>query len=181
MPATNLSPNVDNYFVGAGILKWSGVNDAGVFRDCGNCSKFEFTVTPTRLKHMSSRVGVRRVDKNVVTQVEATLALTLDELTAKNLAFAMLAIETDGTPITLAIGANADIEGHFRLVGTNDVGAMVQVDLVSCLVAPSGALGLINNGQWGEIQLQADVNTDPNNPASFGQLAWGITGEISYP
>lgn len=180
MPATNISPNVDNYFVGAGILKWKGVNDTD-FRDCGNCSKFEFTITPTRLKHMSSRIGVRRVDKNVVTQIEAALALTLDELTAKNLAFALLGTEVDGTPVTLSIGELPDIEGQFRLVGTNDIGAKVQVDLVSCTVAPSGALGLINNGQWGEIQLTADVNTDPNNAASFGQLAWGITDEISYP
>lgn len=180
MPITDISPDVDNYFVGAGILKWKGPNDV-VYADMGNCSKFEFTITATRLKHFSSRSGIRRKDRDVVTQVDAMVALTLDELTAKNLGLAMLATDPGGAvPIMLNIGDTPDIVGAFRLVGTNDIGAKVQVDLPSVLVAPQGALGLINAGTWGEIQLQGEINADLTT-GNFGRLAWDITDEVAYP
>lgn len=179
MPVTNLSPNVDNYFVGAGIVKWKGTDDTD-YRDVGNVSKFEFTSNVTRLKHYSSRTGTRFKDRDVVTQVDAQVAITMEELTASNLALALLGAESGGGPVMIDILTETEKTGAFRLVGTNDVGAKVQMDLPSVIITPSGAIGLINAGTWGEIQLTAEVNGDVNT-GSFGRLAWNITDEIAYP
>jgi hypothetical protein len=252
MAVSNLSPNVDNYFVGAGIVKWKeklnltpttadtvsgdatvtltssagltatrtySISGAGIpansgfvmpasgldvelinlttglpvnatsnntneavvidntFRDLGNVSRFEFSSAVTRLKHYSSRVGTRFKDRDVVTQVDATVALTMEELTASNLAMALLGDETGSAPTDISILTKTTFEGALRMVGTNDVGAKVQVDLPSCLITPSGALGFINQGTWGEIQLTCEVNGDAVT-GSFGTLAWNITNEI---
>jgi hypothetical protein len=174
MAVSELSPQVDNYFIGAGIVKWKGILDAD-YRDVGNVSKFEFTSTVTRLAHYSSRVGTRFEDKNVVTQVAAKVALTMEEFTAKNLTLALLGEENAGSPITIDILTNANIQGAFRLIGSNDVGAKCQIDLPSCTLSPTGALGFINAGTWGEIALEADVYGDPVT-GSFGRLAWNTDG-----
>lgn len=178
MPATpgvtDLSPNVENYFVGAGILKWRDKAEIN-YRDVGNVSKFEFTSNVTRLKHYSSRTGTRFKDRDVVTQLDATVALSMEELTASNLALALLGDITPGSPTMIDILTRSNIEGAFRLIGTNDVGAKVQIDLPSCLITPSGAIGLINAGTWGEIQMVAEVNGNINT-GSFGRLAWNTDG-----
>lgn len=180
MPVTDISPDVDNYFVGAGIVSIKLPSDSG-YVDSGNVSKFEFTTSATRLKHYSSRHGIRRKDRDVVTQMDATLAMTMDEFTARNLGFALLATNPGGaSPIMLNIGDQPDIVAAVRLVGTNDVGAKVQVDLPSVLIAPSGALGLINAGTWGEIQLTGEINADITT-GNFGRLAWDIDTEVAYP
>lgn len=181
MAVTDLSPNIDNYFIGAGIVSWKE-DGSGSYRDVGNVSKFEFTSQVTRLKHYSSRVGTRFKDEDVVTQVDATVAMALDELTGSNLAMLLLG-DQDGTayPVTIDILTKTKFKGAFRLLGTNDVGAKCQVDLPSCLITPSGALGLINAGAWGEIQLTAEVNGDITT-GSFGRIMVGTDGSLQpYP
>jgi len=182
MPITDISPDVDNYFVGAGVLKWqmiSPVLDVG-FRLAGNCSKFELSSQVTRLKHYSSQTGTRFKDRDVVTQVDATVALTLDEITASNLQLFLLGDKSGVNPIMVNILNTPNIHGALRLIGTNDVGAKCQIDLPSVLITPSGALGLINAGTWGEIVLTAEVNGDIAT-GKFGRLAWNISGEVAYP
>lgn len=180
MAISDISPNVDNYFVGAGIVKIKLPTDIA-YVDAGNVSKFEYTTTATRLKHYSARTGIRRKDKDVVTQMDATVAMTMDEFNARNLAFALLGSDPGGAaPIIINLGDTPDIIAAVRLVGTNDIGAKVQVDLPSVLIAPSGAIGLINAGTWGEIALVGEINADITT-GLFGRLAWGITGEIAYP
>lgn len=177
MPYTELSPNVDNYFVGSGIVKIrqiSPVNE-GAYRDVGNVSKFEFTSNITRLKHYSSRVGTRFKDKDVVTQVDATLAMTMDEITGANLQYMLLSTNTGSSPVMLDLLTEPNLEVAVRLIGTNDVGAKVQVDLPNVILTPNGALGFINNGAWGEIQLTADVNGNAAT-GSFGRVAVGTSG-----
>lgn len=184
MPATDLSPNVDNYFVGAGIVSWAPIATPTVYRDVGNVSKFEFTSAVTRLKHYSSRHGTQFKDADVVTRVDATAMITMEELTASNLAMHLLSDETnpDVLPVMLNILNTPEMKGALRLLGTNDVGAAIQLDLPNCLITPSGAVGLINAGTWAEIQLTVEVNGDINT-GIFGRLAWGITKgvAIAYP
>jgi len=184
MPYTELSPNVDNYIVGAGILKMRMIAptlDAD-YRDVGNASKFEFTSTVTRLKHYSSRVGTRFKDKDVATQVDATVALVLDEVTGANLQYMLLADKSGAGPVMLDLLTQPNMTVALRLIGTNDVGAKCQVDLPSVLLTPNGALGFINNGAWGEIPLTADVNGNEAT-GSFGRVAVGTDGTelTDYP
>jgi len=177
MPYTELSPNVDNYFVGSGIIKIRQISpvDEVDYRDVGNVSKFEFTSNVTRLKHYSSRVGTRFKDKDVVTQVDATLAMVMDEITAANLQYMLLSTNTGTSPVMMDILTQPNLEVAVRMIGTNDVGAKVQVDLPSVLLTPNGALGLINNATWGEIPLTAEVNGDATT-GSFGRVAVGTDG-----
>jgi hypothetical protein len=170
----DLSPDTDHYYVGAGIVKWKGEGD-GDYRDVGNVSKFEFTSIVTRLKHYSSRTGTRFKDADVVTQLDATVAMTMDELTASNLALMVLADASGSGPIMLTMLTAANKKGAFRFIGTNDIGTKMQIDLPSVLITPSGAIGLINAGTWGELALVAEVNGDIVT-GSFGRLAWGTDG-----
>src|SRR5215831_13097245 len=92
------SPNVGNYVVGRGIayikLVPPSLNPDAAYVDCGNVTEFTFQVKPTRLEHYSSRIGVRKKDLVVVTEVAATLTVTLEEFTARNLGMAILGNRT---------------------------------------------------------------------------------------
>ena len=183
MAATDLSPNVDNYYVGAGVLKWQAGSTgyANPYRDLGNVSKFEFTSTATRLDHYSSRVGVRFKDKSVVTQVSAIVSMTMDELTAANLAMALLGTETvTGPPLTVDILDNAEQEGALRFIGTNRVGAKMQIDLPLVNITPGGPIGFISTA-WGELVISGEVMGNITT-GSFGRVSWLTDGvEISNP
>ena len=107
--ASGTSPNTGNYYVGRGIAYVQLIAptvpvDASMV-DCGNVTEFTFQVKPTRLEHYSSRVGVRKKDLVVVTEVSATLTLVLEEMTARNLALAALGnivnTQPPGTPISI--------------------------------------------------------------------------------
>lgn len=174
MPATDLSPNTDNYAVYTGILKWTPAG--GAQRDVGNVSEFALTLTATRLPHFSSRGGSSGVsfqDANPVIRMAGSVAITMDEMTASNLQMALLAGRTEGPPIHLEIGTVADIRGAFELDGTNVLGAKVKVILPDVSVAPAAAQSFINANQWAEIKLVAEVYGDPDT-GSFGTLDWNI-------
>jgi hypothetical protein len=83
------SPDVDNYYIGKGLVSWKGVND-GTFRDIGNVSKFEFTPEVKRLDHWSSRTGTKTKDKSVVVEKSAKVLLVMDEWTAENLRLVLM-------------------------------------------------------------------------------------------
>jgi hypothetical protein len=93
MPAaTDLSPNVGNYYLGKGIVYWLGQGETA-WRDLGNCTIFEFTPSVTKLDHFSSRSGVRQKDLSVVTEQIATVHVTMEEFSAANMALAMMGTE----------------------------------------------------------------------------------------
>jgi hypothetical protein len=97
MPATDLSPNVDNYFIGKGIVTWKGETDTE-YRDVGNVPQFELALTVSKLDHFSSRTGIRAKDLSVANEKSATIRMVMEEITASNLALYMLGDE--GTPTT---------------------------------------------------------------------------------
>ena len=84
-----LSPNIGNYRIGRGYLKMQMQGDPTPL-DMGNCTQFEFNVKPTTLPHFSSRVGVRIKDFLAVTELEASLTMSMEEITARNFAIACL-------------------------------------------------------------------------------------------
>jgi hypothetical protein len=86
------SPAVSNYSIGKGILSVD-LEAAGVasgWRDVGNASKIDFEIKITELDHFSSRAGIKTKDKTVITERSASLTFVLDELTADNLALAVM-------------------------------------------------------------------------------------------
>src|SRR3974377_2193024 len=96
MPISLTSPNVDNYYVGEGILsvKFAAFRDEladSDYVDMGNVTSLEFTPKITKLDHYSSRTGMKKKDRTVATVVEAELKLVAEEFTARNLQMALLA------------------------------------------------------------------------------------------
>lgn len=91
-PDGQTSPDVNNYYIGKGVVSWSSTGGTG-FRDIGNVSMFEFHPVVKRLDHYSSRLGVKTKDKTVVEEKSATVALTLDEWTYDNLKLVVMGVD----------------------------------------------------------------------------------------
>src|SRR5580765_685836 len=92
------SPNVHNYHIGKGIVSFKEAG-ASTYTDLGNAPSFVYTPNVEKKEHFSSREGIKTKDFTAITQVGATIKLSLDEITALNLSFFALADEgtdTDG-------------------------------------------------------------------------------------
>ena len=68
-----VSPSTDNYYVGKGKISFKATG-APTFRDLGNVTELETTPNLTTLEHFSSREGVKKKDKEVVTEKKLTVA-----------------------------------------------------------------------------------------------------------
>src|ERR1017187_7527001 len=170
-----ISPNIGNYYIGKGIvsIKLLGEN---AFIDCGNVPQFEFLAKVTQLDHFSSRTGVRVKDFTAVIEIAGSLTMQLEELTARNMGFALLGLPTGGpspTPDTIDIFSNPVIYGAVKFVGTNDIGPIWTVNFPLVKLSPNKALSLIGN-TWGTIDLEGDVLYDQAS-GTFG------TAQVSLP
>lgn len=163
MPAPGPSPNIGNYVVGRGIgyikLVPPSLNPDGAYVDCGNITEFTFQVKPTRLDHYSSRVGVRKKDLVVVTEIGATLTMVLEEFTARNLGFAALGASSPGFVTVLS---EPLIYAAFKFVSTNIVGPVWTYEFPLCIFTPSKAISLLptGSGTWGAMDFEVDVLFD---------------------
>jgi hypothetical protein len=162
MPLAQTSPNIGNYVVGRGIgyiklIPPTPNPDAG-YVDAGNITEFTFQVKPTRLEHFSSRIGVRKKDLVVITEVDATLTMILEEFTARNLGMAALGNPT--APITIL--SQPLIYASFKFVSTNVVGPQWTYEFPNCLFTPSKAISLLpaGSGSWGAFDFEVDVLFD---------------------
>lgn len=164
--APNLaSPNIGNYYIGRGIcsIKLEGES---VYQDCGNVTAFEFQVKPTILAHYSSRIGVRKKDFTAVTELEATLMVSMEEFTARNMGMALLGTATGGAgSISISMFETPLVRGAFKFVGTNSIGPQWTIEFPLVQLTPNKAINLISQGSgtWGSIDLQADVLLDPTS------------------
>jgi len=159
---TFASPNIGNYYVGRGYVSMKLTGDPD-YVDCGNCTLFEFQATPTLLNHFSSRVGVRTKDLVVVTELSATLRISLEEFTARNMAAYMLAdMPAESGGFQISMFSQPLIYAAVKFTGTNDVGPKWSFEFPQCTISPQAAISLISNGsgEWGTIDLQADVGRD---------------------
>jgi hypothetical protein len=170
-----VSPNIGNYYIGKGIVSIKLLGES-VYTDCGNVPVFEFQAKITQLDHFSSRTGVRVKDFTAVIEIAGSLNIQMEELTARNMGFALLGLPTGGpspTPDTIEIFANPTIYGSVKFVGTNDIGPIWTVVFPLVKISPSKALGLIAN-TWGTVDLEGDV--------LFDQISQGFgTATVSLP
>lgn len=171
MPTPGPSPNIGNYVVGRGIgyvkLVPPTIGPDAAYVDVGNITEFTFAVKPTRLEHYSSRVGVRKKDMVVVTEVAATLTMILEEFTARNLGMAVLGNRT--SPITIL--SQPLIYAAFKFVATNIVGPQYTYEFPQCLFTPTKAMSLLptGSGSWGAMDFEADVLFDDVS-GGFGHI-----------
>jgi len=151
-----VSPSTDNYQVGKGVVSFS-TDDGANFRDVGNVSIFEWTPTVDKLDHFSSREGVKVKDKSIAITTAATLKMTMDEITADNLA--MLALgevdsDTDGDH-TITSMSSSSVEGIIKFEGANDVG--LQIDFIGKVsFVPSGSFNPISD-EWNTIEVTGEM------------------------
>lgn len=183
MPATNISPNTDNYYSGKGVMKFKK-SPALTYRDIGDVPDFEITPNVTRMEHYSSRSGVRVKDQSLVAQRQLTCRIIMDEFTADNLALTLMSPDpvagvllTDHYLFTGPIMSQAEIIGAVRFIGKNAVGAMLQIDLPTVTFAPGTAIKLIQE-QYGTLEVTGEVAANPSTQ-SFGTYYWGIDQEIA--
>lgn len=163
------SPAIGNYHVGRGIL-YMKLDGESEFVDMGNCTKFTFQANATRLDHYSSRVGVRKKDLTVVTQLDAKLALTLEEFTVRNIAMLVLGDPLESGSDSVDLMAHPLFYAALRFIATNAVGPQWNAEFPSVLLSPTGAFNLIaeGSGSWSTLEMEGDVQFDEGS----NQYGW---------
>ena len=161
-----VSPSTDNYYVGKGKISFKA-DGAGAFRDVGNVTELETTPNLTTLEHFSSREGVKKKDKEVVTEKKLTVRLVMDEWTAENLAMALLgdvSVDTNGNSVVDIFSRNA-FEGELKYEGTNEIGPQMDIDLFKVAFKPGKSLNPISD-EWGNIEIEGEALA--NDLGKFG-------------
>jgi hypothetical protein len=156
-----ISPNIGNYYIGKGIVSIKLLGETQ-YVDCGNVPQFEFQAKVTQLDHFSSRTGVRVKDFTAVVEIAGSLTIQMEELTARNMGFALLGLPTGGpspVPDSIQIFSSPVIYGAVQFKGTNLIGPVWTINFPLVKLSPSKALGLIQN-TWGTIDLEGDVLYD---------------------
>ena len=168
------SPNVQNYHIGKGICSFKEAGDTD-FVDMGNAPSFVYTPAVEKKEHFSSREGVKTKDFTAITQIGATIKVTLDEITGVNLekfALGKSSLDTDGNTIIPGM-SHTEFVGDIKVVGTNDIGQQVDF-LATVSFIPSGDFSFITDGDdFTTIELEAEVQKGPNG--DFG--IWTIRDE----
>lgn len=161
------SPSVQNYHIGKGIVSFKETGSS-TFVDLGNAPRFIYTPAVTKKEHFSSREGVRTKDFTAITEIGATVKVTLDEITAENLAMFALGDMTSGTDGSGTITGltKAEFTGTLKVIGTNDIGQHVSWTGDVSFV-PSGDFSFITDADdFSTIELEAEVQKSVDG--SFG-------------
>jgi len=168
------SPSVQNYHIGKGVVSFKEVGQS-TYRDLGNAPSFVYTPAVEKLEHFSSREGVKTKDFSAITQISATIKVTLDEITGENLQYFALGeagTDTDGN-FTIEALQKTEFVGDIRVVGTNDVGQRVDFDATVSFI-PEGDFSFITDAdEFTTLELTAEVQRDVNG--SFGR--WTVRDE----
>ena len=167
------SPNVNNYHIGKGIVTFAETGATGSPVDLGNAPSFVYTPKVTKLEHFSSREGVKTKDFTAITEIGATIKLTLDEITAENLAFFTLG-EVDATvPGSIVISAlkKTEFVGVMTVTGSNDIGQQVDWTGTVSFVPSADFSFITDKDEFSKVELAAEVQKDDTD-GSFG--TWTI-------
>lgn len=179
MAFTATAPDINNYFVGKGYIKFLAEGGTD-YVHLGNAPEVEWTPNLDPLDHFSAMAGVRVKDRKIIREKSATLRVVLEELNPFNLGMVLLGDVTDpvapATTTTIDIMSLSEIKGSMRFVGANDVGPRIQYDWPNVSITPSGSINLISD-EWGQMEITAEVLGDATT-GSFGTATWDITDEI---
>jgi hypothetical protein len=157
MTITLNSPSTGNYQVGKGVVSFKQDGDTE-YRDLGNVSALSISADIETLDHFSSRAGVKSKDLSIILSKGGTLNMTMDEVTARNLALMVAGVvdeEAIGGPTIEIFGQNA-INGALKFVGANEIGPKVNLDLPNVSFKPDGDLDFISD-EWNELEVTGEV------------------------
>lgn len=182
MAPTTTSPNVDNIQVGKGVVSFKRTGSL-TYRDLGNVTEMAITPSMETLDHFSSREGVRKKDKTIIIEKQATVSFTLEEITPENVALQLLGsvdLAAVGGPEVEIFSENA-VTGALRFVGTNEVGPKITIDLWNVSITPDGDFNLISD-EWNNIEVTGEVLAAPTgdpNAGKFGIAKWTNLEDVS--
>lgn len=151
------SPNTGNYFVGKGVLQFKPEGDANYYY-LGNVTAMEFEPTLETLEHFSSMEGVRSKDVTVVLSKGGTITITMEELTARNLALFLLGDVDTSDPLapSVEIFASELLSGALKFIGTNEIGPRWTFDFAKVDFVPSGSFNPISD-EWGALEVTGEL------------------------
>lgn len=148
------APNVKNYTIPRGTAVFTP--DGGSAITLGNITQFRYSADVTTLDHFSSQAGIRTLDRSVVTQLGATIAMIVDEINEENMAMFLL---SDTGTSSLGGLTNTNLTGTLVFTGTNDIGSQVNLT-AKVQMQPGGEINLITENDWMNIPLNAKVQLD---------------------
>lgn len=108
---------IDQYFSGQGILYGADRDSSGnilAYRDLGNCSSLKVALATSVQEHKESRTGFRLIDFRLTTENKATVTMTLEKFTKKNLQLLMYGTESSNA-------APTTVTGEIKKVGVTTV------------------------------------------------------------
>jgi hypothetical protein len=154
------SPDIRNYYVGKGTVQVLTAEDSD-WRDVGNVPVFEFTPQLTKLEHFSSRSGVKKKDRVVITEKTAALKMTMEEWTVKNLQLALMGAVSvnSATQEEIDIFAENVVSAKVKFTGNNEVGPRYEIILNAVDFIPSSTINPISD-EWGQIEVTGEVLAD---------------------
>jgi hypothetical protein len=170
----NLTPNVENLWMGTGIVKFKE-RGQGAERDLGELSSLQTELSVEKLDYWSKRGPTRRKVRSVVTQQAGTVTMVMNEFTAENLALHLMgevSTESDGEK-EVEIFAKTEIEGELRYIGQNEIGNQYEVFLASVSFQPGDALEWLPD-EWGAITVTGEMLA---RDGSFGFARQMVTPE----
>ena len=150
------SPSTANYLIGKGFILFKPSGEDSYFH-VGNAPSFEITPAVEKLEHFSAMEGTKSKDETIITLKQGTCKITLEEMTARNIALLMLGdVDEDGYGgATIDLFSRSSFSGALLYYGNNDKGPRWKVDLPKVTFNPSGPLGLISDG-YAKIDLEGD-------------------------
>lgn len=156
---TPQAPNVDNYFIGKGVMQFKFEGEAN-YRYVGNVPELEFAPTLETLDHFSSMAGVKAKDKTIILQKGGTIRIVMEELVARNLAMFLLGLPDESDPFEPEIeifGTNL-VSGAVKFIGTNEVGPRWTFSFNKVDFVPSGSFNPISE-EWGSLEVTGNLAT----------------------
>lgn len=155
MALDNLAHNVEEYYIGKGIVTIKPEGETTWF-DLGNVPEFEFTPNVEQLEHNSSRQGVRLRDRTVVLSKGGELRIVMEEWTSFNLGLVLMGEETEdvGPPeaASIDIMSLSNFSCAVRFQGANDVGPKWNFEFLKVDFVPSSSMNPISE-EWGTLEI----------------------------
>jgi hypothetical protein len=154
--------DTDLYTVGRGIVYFDRFDSNGLptgVRDVGNAPGFILTPEIEKLKHYSSRAGIKKADKVIVIQQGLMAKFTLDEYDKENLALALFGTVTGNA---LDLLSQNQIEGELRFFGNPATGPTYYIYLWKVLLSCNSDVNFISD-EWGTIDFEAEIQDDTAN------------------
>lgn len=150
------------YFSGQGVVyaatrNTNGTVNANAFRDLGNIPSLSLNLETDVLEHKESRTGSRLLDLRIVRDRKATITMTLESFSKKNLMMLLYGSSQSVAGATIS-GGGAEV---FPTVAIGDVVALANTNLTSftSLVDSAGSPLTLTQGTHYTVDLSGGMVT----------------------